>query len=117
MIQERCFTSLLLVSQISTGEEGSQLSNARLRMEKRHNYVRKTAELAAQFYINPATSQPIVAGLILACSADFKTELSQSDVFDSHLQAKILNVVDVSYGGDVGHVLSLKGLSFPLSCL
>ncbi|KAH0649733.1 hypothetical protein KY290_030627 [Solanum tuberosum] len=71
-------------------------------MEKRHNYVRKTAELATQFYINPATSQPNVSGLILAGSADFKTELSQSDMFDSRLQAKILNVVDVSYGGENG---------------
>ncbi|EEF49287.1 eukaryotic peptide chain release factor subunit, putative [Ricinus communis] len=36
----------------------SALRFARLRMEKRHNYVRKTAELATQFFINPATSQP-----------------------------------------------------------
>ncbi|XP_057817935.1 eukaryotic peptide chain release factor subunit 1-3 [Cryptomeria japonica] len=80
----------------------SALRFARLRMEKRHNYVRKTAELATQFFINPATSQPNVAGLILAGSADFKTELSQSDMFDARLQAKILNVVDVSYGGENG---------------
>lgn len=80
----------------------SALRFARLRMEKRHNYVRKTAELATQFYINSATSQPNVAGLILAGSADFKTELSQSDMFDQRLQAKILNVVDVSYGGENG---------------
>ncbi|CAM8915875.1 unnamed protein product [Rhodiola kirilowii] len=64
--------------------------------------MEKTAELATQFYINPATSQPNVAGLILAGSADFKTELSQSDLFDPRLQAKILNVVDVSYGGENG---------------
>ncbi|KAE8681350.1 Eukaryotic peptide chain release factor subunit 1 [Hibiscus syriacus] len=70
----------------------SALRFARLRMEKRHNYVRKTAELATQFFINPATSQPNVSGLILAGSADFKTELSQSDMFDQRLQAKILNV-------------------------
>ncbi|KAJ4877908.1 Eukaryotic peptide chain release factor subunit 1-3 [Raphanus sativus] len=80
----------------------SALRFARLRMEKRHNYVRKTAELATQFYINPATSQPNVSGLILAGSADFKTELSQSELFDPRLQAKILNVVDVSYGGENG---------------
>lgn len=80
----------------------SALRFARLRMEKRHNYVRKTAELATQFYINPSTSQPNVSGLILAGSADFKTELSQSDMFDPRLQAKILNVVDVSYGGENG---------------
>jgi peptide chain release factor subunit 1 len=80
----------------------SALRFARLRMEKRHNYVRKTAELATQFFVNPATSQPNVAGLILAGSADFKTELSQSDMFDPRLQAKVLNVVDVSYGGENG---------------
>lgn len=80
----------------------SALRFARLRMEKRHNYVRKTAELATQFFINPATSQPNVSGMILAGSADFKTELSQSDMFDPRLQAKILNVVDVSYGGENG---------------
>ncbi|KAJ6307784.1 hypothetical protein OIU76_017554 [Salix suchowensis] len=68
----------------------SALRFARLRMEKRHNYVRKTAELATQFYINPATSQPNVSGLILAGSADFKTELSQSDMFDPRLQEKRL---------------------------
>jgi peptide chain release factor subunit 1 len=38
----------------------------------------------------------------LAGSADFKTELSQSDMFDQRLQTKILNVVDVSYGGENG---------------
>ncbi|BAB89728.1 putative eukaryotic peptide chain release factor subunit 1-3 [Oryza sativa Japonica Group] len=80
----------------------SALRFARLRMEKRHNYVRKTAELATQFFINPATSQPNVSGLIIAGSADFKTELSQSDMFDQRLQAKILKVVDVSYGGENG---------------
>lgn len=64
----------------------SALRFARLRMEKRHNYVRKTAEMAVQFFINPVTSQPNVSGLILAGSADFKTELSQSDMFDQRLQ-------------------------------
>lgn len=43
----------------------SALRFARLRMEKRHNYVRKTAELATQFYINPATSQPNVSGMVV----------------------------------------------------
>ncbi|XP_027358396.1 eukaryotic peptide chain release factor subunit 1-3-like [Abrus precatorius] len=86
----------------------SALRFARLRMEKRHNYVRKTAELATQFYINPSTSQPNVAGLILAGSADFKTQLSQSDMFDPRLQAKVLNVVDVSYGGEDGFNQAIK---------
>ena len=49
-------------------------------MEKRHNYVRKVAETAVQMYIS--NDKPNVAGLVLAGSADFKTELSQSDMFD-----------------------------------
>ena len=154
----------------------SALRFARLRMEKRHNYVRKVAELAVQVggplyrccvphrwrvgsraevvvtsrgegaatlsiphslkrcaaavpghiapgalpartrYHRPLTStprlvssparlqffitndRPNVAGLVLAGSADFKTELSQSDMFDPRLQAVVLAVVDVSYG-------------------
>lgn len=58
----------------------SALRFARLRMEKRHNYVRKVAEVAAQLFIS--VDKPNIAGLILAGSADFKTELSQSDMFD-----------------------------------
>ncbi|KAJ4791200.1 Eukaryotic peptide chain release factor subunit 1-1 [Rhynchospora pubera] len=53
-------------------------------------------------FINPSTSQPNVSGLILAGSADFKTELSQSNMFDQRLQAKILKLVVVSYGGESG---------------
>lgn len=58
----------------------SALRFARLRMEKRHNYVRKVAEVATQLFIS--NDKPNIAGLILAGSADFKTELSQSDMFD-----------------------------------
>lgn len=78
----------------------SALRFARLRVEKRHNYVRKVAELAVQFFIT--NDRPNVAGLVLAGSADFKNELSQSDMFDPRLQAVVLGVVDVSYGGENG---------------
>lgn len=46
--------------------------------------------------------RPNVEGLILAGSADFKTELSQSDLFDPRLQAKVIKVVDISYGFENG---------------
>lgn len=49
-------------------------------MEKRHNYVRKVAEVAVTLFIT--NDKPNIAGLVLAGSADFKTELSQSDMFD-----------------------------------
>jgi len=78
----------------------SALRFARLRMEKRHNYVRKVAETAVQMFIT--NDKVNVAGLVIAGSADFKSELSQSDMFDGRLQAKILKVVDVSYGGENG---------------
>lgn len=78
----------------------SALRFSRLRDEKRHNYVRKVAELAVQHYIT--NDKVNVAGLVLAGSADFKTELSQSDMFDQRLAAKIIKVVDVSYGGENG---------------
>ena len=78
----------------------SALRFARLRLEKRHNYVRKVAETAVQLFITQ--DRPNVEGLILAGSADFKTELSQSDMFDPRLQTKVLKVVDVSYGGENG---------------
>jgi peptide chain release factor subunit 1 len=78
----------------------SALRFARLRMEKRHNYVRKVAEDAVKMFIS--NDKVSVAGLVLAGSADFKTELSQSDMFDQRLQAKIIKIVDVSYGGENG---------------
>jgi len=78
----------------------SALRFARLREEKRHNYVRKVAELAVQFFIT--NDKVNCQGLILAGSADFKTELAQSDMFDQRLKAKVIKIVDVSYGGENG---------------
>ncbi|KAI8588222.1 peptide chain release factor eRF1/aRF1 [Geranomyces variabilis] len=78
----------------------SALRFARLREEKRHNYVRKVCELAVQFFIT--NDKVNVAGIVLAGSADFKTDLGQSDLLDPRLAAKIINVVDVSYGGENG---------------
>ena len=95
----------------------SALRFARLRMEKRHNYVRKVAELAVQMYIT--ADKPNVSGLVLAGSADFKSELHTSDMFDQrlaqgsgsccyniqkkrHLRRIVIKTVDVSYGGEIG---------------
>ncbi|KAG6900456.1 Eukaryotic peptide chain release factor subunit 1 [Termitomyces sp. T159_Od127] len=78
----------------------SALRFSRLRDEKRHNYVRKVAELAVQHFIT--NDKVNVSGLVLAGSADFKTELGQSDMFDQRLAAKVIKIVDVSYGGENG---------------
>ena len=72
----------------------------RLRLEKRHNYLRKVSEaLTAAFITNDV---PNVKGLILAGSAEFKNELKKSDLFDQRLAPIVIKVVDISYGGDMG---------------
>lgn len=79
----------------------SALRFARLRLEKRHNYVRKVAEMATQLFV-PDGQKPNVQGLVLAGSADFKSELMRSDLFDPRLAKIVLKLVDVSYGGEQG---------------
>jgi peptide chain release factor subunit 1 len=81
---------------------GGQSSNrfANIRTEKRHNYLRKVAEVAVQCFIE--NDRVNVNGLILGGSADLKTELGESDLFDQRLKAKILKYVDISYGNEVG---------------
>lgn len=79
----------------------SALRFARLRLEKRHNYIRKVAELATQLFV-PDGQKPNVQGIVLAGSADFKTELMRSDLFDPRLAKIVVKMVDVSYGGENG---------------
>ncbi|EKG03419.1 eukaryotic peptide chain release factor subunit 1, putative [Trypanosoma cruzi] len=81
---------------------GGQSKNrfARIRMERRHNYLRKVAEGATQYFIT--NDRPNVVGLVLAGSAEFKEVLYQSDLFDPRLKAVVLKVVDVAHPGDVG---------------
>ncbi len=57
----------------------------------------QVAEQTTHFFI--ANDRPTVAGLVLAGSADFKTELANSELFDQRLKAIVLLTVDVSYGG------------------
>mmetsp|Transcript_19498 Transcript_19498/g.54255 ORF Transcript_19498/g.54255 Transcript_19498/m.54255 type:complete len:458 (+) Transcript_19498:203-1576(+) len=78
----------------------SALRFARLRLEKRHNYVTKVAEMAAQIFIT--NDKVNVTGLVLAGSADFKNVLVEAERFDQRLAAKVMMVVDVSYGGENG---------------
>lgn len=78
----------------------SALRFARLRLEKRHNYLRKVAELATKQFITDDV--PNVSGLVLAGLAQFKTDLMRSDLFDQRLQRVVITIVDVSYGGEAG---------------
>merc|ERR1719436_2012452 len=79
----------------------SALRFARLRLEKRHNYVRKVSEIATQCFISDA--KPNVTGLIIAGSADFKTELTTSDLWDPRLESVLIRpMLDIAYGGENG---------------
>jgi peptide chain release factor subunit 1 len=82
--------------------KGGQSSNrfARIRQEKRHNYVTKIAELATQNFIT--NDRPNVKGIIMAGSADFKTVIQQAESFDPRLKVVIIATYDVSYGGENG---------------
>jgi len=80
----------------------SALRFARLRLEKRHNFVRKVAEIATQMFI-PDGQRPNIRGLIVAGSAEFKNDLTSSDLFDPRLDAVLIRpLLDVSYGGENG---------------
>merc|ERR1719353_278806 len=81
----------------------SALRFARLRLEKRHNYMRKVGELATQFFI-PSGQTPNIKGLIVAGSAEFKQDLTNdTDLFDQRLAAIVIPpLLDISYGGETG---------------
>merc|ERR1712176_1611404 len=80
----------------------SALRFARLRLEKRHNYIRKVGELATQFFITG--DRPHIKGLIIAGSAELKSDLTtNADLFDPRLAAILIPpLLDVSYGGEPG---------------
>jgi peptide chain release factor subunit 1 len=78
----------------------SSIRFARLRVEARHNYVRKAAETATQVFITGAEAN--VTGLILAGCADFKNQLAQSDILDNRLKNIVLAQLDIAYGGEAG---------------
>lgn len=86
----------------------SALRFARLRDEKRHNYLRKVTEVAVQCFIT--NDQVNVKGLIFGGSADFKNELATTDMLDARIKAKILKIVDTAYGEEAGlnHAIELS---------
>lgn len=63
----------------------------------RKDWVKKVSEKAKETFLKDNLS--LVSGLILAGSADFKRELSETSVLEKSLKEKIIGIVDVSYGG------------------
>jgi len=78
----------------------SALRFARLRLEARHNYVRKVAENAVNCFIQ--NDKLNIKGLFIAGSAEIKNVLSISPLLDKRIKEKIIKLVDVSYGGENG---------------
>ena len=78
----------------------SALRFARIREEKRHNYVRKVCELCTQHFITD--DKPNVKGLFLCGSAAIKTNVYESEMFDMRLKNIVLGQLDISYGQDNG---------------
>jgi len=72
----------------------------RIREEKRHAYVRKVSEHAVPCFIE--NDLPNVAGLVIAGYADFKNLVAESQFFDQRLKKIIVNIADISYGGEQG---------------
>jgi peptide chain release factor subunit 1 len=79
----------------------SSVRFARLRVEKRHNYTRKVAELAVTHFI-PDGERANIKGLVLAGAAELKNELVTSGLLDPRLVTIIIRQVDTSYGGENG---------------
>lgn len=79
----------------------SAMRFSRLRVEKRFVFLKKVAELANLYFIEE-NQKVTIKGLILAGSGEFKNELSSSDIFDPRLKTKILQIIDIAYGGEAG---------------
>lgn len=85
----------------------SAMRFSRLRLEKRHNYVVKVAELAKQYFLKD--EKPNIVGLIIGGPADFKGELTAADFFDQKLKdITVKPLLDLSYGGDTGFSLAVQ---------
>jgi peptide chain release factor subunit 1 len=78
----------------------SAMRFARLRMEKRHEYVKKVSETAVRIFISNDVVN--VKGLVLAGNAEFKNILSESNMFDPRLKDKVVGVIDIMYGSENG---------------
>mmetsp|Transcript_18887 Transcript_18887/g.47764 ORF Transcript_18887/g.47764 Transcript_18887/m.47764 type:complete len:419 (-) Transcript_18887:201-1457(-) len=72
----------------------------RLRLEKRQQYVKECAVAMAQSFISD--DKACIKGLFIAGSADLKLALFNSDALDPRLKAKVIELVDISYGGEAG---------------
>lgn len=72
----------------------------RIRLEKRHAYLKRCAELSIQYFISDNLCN--VKRLILTGSADFKDDLFSSELFDQRLLKNVIKKINISYGMESG---------------
>lgn len=81
----------------------------RIRLEKRHAYVKKCCEMSVTHFITDDKCN--VKGLIMAGSAEFKDIIASCDMLDPRLKSNIIVRIDVPYGMEQGlhHALQQAG--------
>lgn len=84
----------------------SSVRFARLREEARHNYVRKVCENANRIFIK--NNEVNCSGIIIAGMADFKRLVHESPILEPKVRDKVLKVVDISYGFELGLDTAIK---------
>jgi peptide chain release factor subunit 1 len=79
----------------------SQPRYARIRLEKRHNYITKVSEMVTKYFIKD--NIPSIKNIIIAGSAELKQELVDSETFDKRLLSLVSRpLVDIAYGSTTG---------------
>jgi len=84
----------------------SALRFARHRTEAIHNYLRKISEKASDVFITNNLLN--VKAIVIAGSANLKTDLSKSDLFDPRIKAGIVKMIDIQYGLSQGLDIAIK---------
>lgn len=70
---------------------------ARLRLEKRHNFLVKIGEAATHCFV--ANNIVNVKGVLLAGPAEFKRQLGDGDFLDPRIKKAVVATLDTGYGG------------------
>jgi len=86
----------------------------RIRLEKRNHFLKKIAEISSQHFI-PDGQKANIQGLIIGGSSEFKNELNSSELLDERLRVKLIQIIDLSYGGEAGFNQAIEYSSSILS--
>ena len=84
----------------------SALRFARHRTEAIHNYLRKISEKATDLFITNNVLN--VRAIIIAGSANLKTDLNKSDLFDPRIKVAVAKMIDIQYGLTQGLDIAIK---------